>query len=194
MHCFTFIFYFIDGNRRSTLSNSKTQVLQSSRFNESFFSSPFFRKLTDFDHLLNGCLWQKEKSQWPRLLQDVFRTSLKDPDVMWPNQTSSRRLEKTSGFRLLEGVQLMLSWRRPIYDVSKTSDLRRLEDVWFMTSWWRPIYVFLETSSRRLIYNVLRTSDLRRLKDVQFTTSKEMIFSYFILSAIFRKFKCSCWG
>ena len=183
-------------NRRSTVPSSKTQALQSSRFKESFFSSSFFRKLTSWPSserlpLTKGEIPVTQTSS--RRLQDVFERSRRHatkPDVV----TTSGKNVGFSTFRLLEGVRLTSSWRRPIYDVSKTSDLRRLEDVWFMTSWWRPIYVFLETSSRRLIYNLLRTSDLRRLKDVQFTTSKEMIFSYFILSAIFRKFNCSCWG
>ena len=84
--------------------------------------------------------------------------------------------------------------RRRIYDVLKMSDLRRLEDVQFGTSW------------KRLIYNVFRTSDLRRHKDRRFTSSwrhliysvamsqrhlynvELIIFSYFALSEIFRKF------
>ena len=132
--------------------------------------------------------------------------------MLRPNKTSSRRLEKDVGFtfwgrqiydvlktpdlRRLEDVQFRTSWWRRIYNVLKTSNLNRLEDVWFTTSW------------GCLIYDVLRTPDLSRLEDVQFTTSwrrpqkatsawqrrndvyatsKEMIFSYFVLSEIFRK-------
>ena len=68
-----------------------------------------------------------------------------------------------SDLRLLEDVQFTSSKGRPIFDVLKTSDLRRLEDVCKMTS----------VEQRR--------SDV-------YTASKEIIFSYLVLSEVFRKF------
>ena len=74
---------------------------------------------------------------------DVFKTSFerlkKGHDVLRPNKTSSRYLEKDVGFTT--------SWRRLIYVVLKTSKLWRLQDVWFTTS------------SVRLVYDILHKFD-----------------------------------
>ena len=132
-------------------------------------------------------VWKKTSDL--RRLEDVwFTSSWRRPiyDVL-----------KTSDLRRLQYVWFSTSWRRLIYIVLKTSNLRRLGNVWFTTS------------SERLIYDVLKKSDLRCLEDIQFTTSwrrliydvlrtsikrrlcsnvVEMIFSYFVLSGILRKF------
>ena len=106
---------------------------------------------------------------WRRLICDVLKTS------------DSRRLRDV-GLRRLEDVLFTTSWRCLIYDVLKVSKLRRLEYVWFMSF------------GRRLICDVLRTSVLLRLEDVckttsvlqrrsdVYNTSKEMTFSYLVLS------------
>ena len=123
-----------------------------------------------------------------RRLEDVwFTSSWRRP--IWD-------VSKTSDLRRLEDVGFMTSWRRSIYVVLNMSNLGRLEDVWFTTFWGRLIYVLKMTDLRRLedarftspwgspIYDVLKTT----LSDVCVATSKEMIFSYFVLSEIFRKF------
>ena len=91
--------------------------------------------------------------------------------------------QKTSDLRRLEDAWFTSCWRNPSYDVLrtsglrdvlKTSDLHCLEDIWFPTSWWH------------LICNVLKTFE-QRCSNV-YTASKEMFFSYFVLSEIFIKF------
>ena len=139
------------------------------------------------------------------LISQPKQTSLRhlQDDVLWPNQTLSRRLEKDVWFRM--------SWRRPVYDVLKTSDLRRLKDVWFRTSWRRLIYIALKTSnlqcledvrftssSKRPIYNVFRTSVKRRLfSNVVVTSLQHQKESFFLILYCLKyseKFKCSCLG
>ena len=106
--------------------------------------------------------------------------------------TSWRRLLyvvlKTSNLRRLENVWFTTSWGRLIYDVLKTSDLQPVEDVWFTTSWGRPIYIDLNTSDLRRLQDVCKTTSVWQRRNDVYTTSKEMIFLYFVLSEIFRKF------
>ena len=102
---------------------------------------------------------------------------------------------KTFDLRCLEDVQFGTSWKHQIHNVFRTLDLRR-EDLRFTSSWRRPIYVVLKTSNlRRLedfwfvtLEDVCETTSVLQLRSDVYATSKEMIFSYFVLSEIFRKF------
>ena len=138
-------------------------------------------------------------SSWRRRIYDILKTPdlrrLKDVEFT----TSWRRLIYdvfwTSGLWRYEDVWFTLSGRRSIWDVLKTSDLQRLQDVGF-TTWRPPIYVVLKMSNlRRLedfcfvtLEDVCKTTSVLQLRRDVYATSKEMIFSYFVLSEIFRKF------
>ena len=111
---------------------------------------------------------------WRRLICNVLKTS------------DSPRLGDV-GLRLLEDVLLTTSWRRLIYNAWKTCNLRHLEDVGFTSSWRRLICDVLGTSFLWRLEDVCRTTSVLQRRSNVYTTSKEMIFSYLVLSEIFRK-------
>ena len=95
---------------------------------------------------------------------------------------------KTSNLRRLGNVWFTTSSGRLIYDVLKTSKLRRLEDVQFTTSWRGLIYDVLKTSDLWRLDNVCKTTSMSQRRSDVYITSKGIIFSYSVLSEIFRKF------
>ena len=128
-----------------------------------------------------------------RRLQDVWKRSRRlttKPDVF---RTSGRwrriyDVLKTSDLRHLEDVWFTTSWRRLIYDVLKTSDLRRLEHVGFTLPKGRPIFDILKTPDLRRLEDVCKVTSVEQSRSIVYTTSKEIIFSYLVLSEVFRKF------
>ena len=67
------------------------------------------------------------------------------------------------------------------------SDLRRLEDVGFTLSKGRPIFDVLKTSDLRRLEDVCEMTSVEQRRSDVYTTSKAMIFSYLVLSEVFRK-------
>ena len=101
-----------------------------------------------------------------------------DTDVF---KTSSERLKK---------VTTSYNQTRHRHVWKKTLDLRRFEDVWFTSSWKRQIDNVLKTSDLWRLEVVCKTTFVKlRRSDVSTTSKKKMIFSYFVLSEIFRKFE-----
>ena len=124
-----------------------------------------------------------------RRLQDVLKSSRRLMTKQYVLTTSGKRcliyvVLKTSNLLCLEDVWFTTSSGRLIYDVLEMSNLHSLENDWFTTCWRCLIYDVLKS----LIYDVLKTSLKRRLCSNVYTTSEEIIFSYFALSEIFKKF------
>ena len=113
--------------------------------------------------------------------QDVLKRSRRLATKQDVVTTSGKR------FRIYNVLKTSdLQHQRPIYIVLKTSDLRRLEDAWFTTSWRCPIYVALKTSNLWCLEDVSKATSVKQCHSNVYATSKEMIFSYFVLSETFR--------
>ena len=138
-------------------------------------------------------------TRFQNVLKKLGRLTTK-PNVV---ETSGKRhliydVLKTSYLRCLEEVQFTTSWRRLIYNVFRTSDLWRFEDVWLedvlrTSDLWRlcvvlKICVVLKTSNLWSLQDVCKTMSVYQCRNDVYTASKEVIFPYFVLSEIFRKF------
>ena len=127
-----------------------------------------------------------------RRIYDVLKTpTLRRFEDVWFTTSSGRLIYdvlKTSDLSNLEDVQFATSWKCLIYSIFRTSDLRRLEDDQFTSSWRCPVYDVLKTSDLWRLEDFCKTTSVQQRRSDVYATSKEMIFSYFVLFEIFRKF------